>query len=153
MTDIGGWMVLVSLAALGCGSCPTEGCDALRKSAKGEGTGIGGIVAEKSDVVGNGCQECRFGDAQLAVWAVDSPVMPDQVDSVISGPPDERVSACKRFRIELPEGAHLLCRDVDCVNLSVTDGALTTANVKLRKGPTSFFVIDDSGKFTEQFGL
>ncbi len=153
MAGIDGWMVVLSLAALGCGGCPTEGCDALRKSARGEGTGIAGIVAAKSDVVSNGCQQCPFDNAELAVWAVDAPVLPDEVDSVIARPPDESVLASKRFRIELPAGDYLLCHRDQCVNLVVTDGALTTANVKLRKGPTSFFVVDASGNFTEQFGL
>jgi hypothetical protein len=147
------WIVLLSLELLGCSDCATQGCDALTKSTRGEGTGIGGVLAEKSDVVGNGCQECPFGEAQLAVWAVEGPVTPEEVSSVLATPSERRIDASKRFQILLPAGDYLFCVSERCVNLTVTDGALTTANVKMGKGSIKFLVVDAAGRLSERMPL
>jgi hypothetical protein len=45
----------------------------LREHARGDGNGIGGGVASKSDVVTNGCAECGFGETTVEIFALDAP--------------------------------------------------------------------------------
>ena len=152
---------LVTLAALvgtllACEDCAREGCDSLAQRAAQNGTSLAGVVAESSDVVGNGCQECPFGTAELEAWKVEAPVtsasaVADLLDHRL---PDWEKAVSERYSIALAPGFYLLCARPSCVNLTIADGQTSTANVKRRNGPTSFFVGGaDAERLAEDFGL
>ena len=63
-------------------------------------------------------------------------------------------TASERYSASLEPGTYLVCVGRSCIDTAVTADAPTTVNIKLRYGPTSFFVIDEnSGKFVEDFGI
>jgi len=152
---------LVTLAALvgtllGCEDCAREGCDSLAQRAAQNGTSLAGVVAESSDVVGNGCQECPFGTAELQAWQVEAPVTSESAvaELMAQRSPDWEKAVSERYSIALAPGFYLLCARPSCVNLTIADGQTSTANVKRRNGPTSFFVGgEDAERLAEDFGL
>ncbi len=139
-----------------CEPCDREGCDALAKAAPERGTGVAGIVAESSDVVTSGCQECSFGEATLQIWRVDAPVAVESeaVALLDMRQPDLESHVSGRYSHALEAGSYLLCVRPNCVDLTVFAGETVTINIKRRDGPTGFFVVDaDVASVNEDFGL
>ncbi len=147
--------LLLAVALAGCADCAREGCDELRSAAADEGPGIAGVIVQQSDVSVDGCMECPFADADVGIWWTDSEVSTVSAASDIMRTADPAFVqvASKRFHAALDPGHYLLCVRPNCVNIHV-EATTVTANVKRRKGPTSFFVTSDaSQKPTEDFGL
>jgi hypothetical protein len=148
--------LVVVAVILACSSCPREGCDALTRRASGSTSGIGGVVASQSDVVENGCAECPFGDAPLDIYALSAPVTSDAEASAVvrDSSPLSTIQASHRYTAPLDPGDYLACVHDRCVSVSVVDGAVTTVNIKLVYGPTTFFVADaDTGSIVQDLGL
>lgn len=150
-----GLYLLLAVALANCSDCAREGCDELRSIAADEGPGIAGVIVQQSDVSVDGCMECPFADAEVSIWWTDSEVSTVSAASDIMQTADPAFVqvASKRFHAALDPGHYLLCVRPNCVNIHV-EATTVTANVKRRKGPTSFFVASDpSQKPTEDFGL
>jgi hypothetical protein len=147
----------VVASLLGCSDCDRQGCEALRHPTQQRGTGIGGVVAAMSDVVGNGCQECGFqSGGAVAIWEVESAVStPAAANPVFAAADPVRASASDgRFFATLAPGQYLVCSAPNCINVTVAEDTTTTVNVKRRDGPTSFFVVDpESRSLEEDYGL
>jgi hypothetical protein len=149
-------LALAIIELVGCAECVTEGCDALRDRAPGHHSGIGGVVASQSDVVANGCQECGFAHASIEVFQLQGTLASADVASAAMNAtsPLATIAADERYHLNLDPGAYLVCVTLRCIGVTVVADTVTTINIKLRYGPTSFFVIDSaSNRFTEQFGL
>ena len=149
-------LALAMTELVGCAECVTEGCDALRDRASGRQSGIGGIVASRSDVVANGCEECGFDRASIEVFQLKGTLASNDVASAAMSAttPHATIAAFERYHLKLDPGAYLVCVTLHCIGVTVAADTLTTVNIKLRYGPTSFFIIDSaSNRFTEQFGF
>jgi len=142
---------------LGCSDCDRQGCEALRQRAPGRATGIGGVVAASSDVVGDGCQECGFeSGGAVPIWKAEGVVSTPAAanDVLATADPVHASVRAGRFFAPLEPGSYLVCSVPNCINVTVAADTTTTVNVKLRNGPTSFFVVDpESRALVEDYGL
>jgi len=142
--------VVLSFVLAACKPCNRSGCDVLDLPAADNGTSaIAGVVASESDVIANGCQECPFASATLAVWAASAPVTDAASAKAIvqAGPAAFTLQADGRFQQALDPGSYLLCADPSshnfaCVSLAVVAGHVTPVNLKLVYGPFRFIVFD-----------
>jgi hypothetical protein len=130
-------VVLLALVGSACASqsnCDRSGCDALKTRAVDTGkTGIDGFVAEESDVVANGCQQCSLGSAHIDFWT----------DAIVpAGLPTASVDANGRYSLGLDAGSYVACVGSDCVNVTVHANHVTTLNVRVTFGPPQFFVYE-----------
>jgi hypothetical protein len=135
-------MMTLTPPMLSCTECNRDGCDALGQTATQGGTGVGGVVAESSDLVKNGCEECPLGKATLRIWRVDAPIASesDAVALLTEREPDVTQDVSGRYRYALEAGQYLLCVRTNCINLGITANETLTVNIKGRDGPTGFFV-------------
>jgi hypothetical protein len=128
-----------------CETCDRDGCDALSTRA-GQATGqtrVAGVVASESDVVGNGCQECGFAEAQVRAWPRSTEVTSEEdARPVAMGAPAASGSAGKdgRYSLALEAGEYLVCFNLSCFNADVVAGRTTTINVRLINGVSSGYV-------------
>jgi hypothetical protein len=114
------------------------------------------VVAISSDVVANGCQECPFGDAEVRIWRADAAIEDQAAAASLMAArnADVTVQADRRYERALEAGSYLLCVQVSCLGVDVTEGATRTVNIKQREGPTSFFVgSSTSAPLGEDFGF
>ena len=149
-------VALVALAGplLGCEDCAREGCDSLVQQAPQKGTGLGGVVAESSDVVVNGCSECGFGAATVQAWRVEAPMSESAMASLVQQrTPDWEEQVSERYHHPLEPGSYVLCVRPSCIHLTIAEGQTLTANIKRRNGPTGFFVGAGASPFGEDFGF
>jgi len=111
-------------------------------------TGIAGVVAIESDVITNGCVECGFGAATLAIWKADSPVADAQAaKAVVAGSqPTRTVAAGSSYRQQLDPGHYLVRTSSEAVAVEVIDGHLTTLHVLVVFGPPQFILFDPRTK-------
>jgi len=149
---------LVALAGslLGCEDCAREGCDSLAQRAAQNGTSLAGVVAESSDVVNNGCQECPFGSVELQAWQVEAPLTSASAvaELIAQRSPDWEKAVSERYSVALAPGMYLLCARPNCIHVTIADGQTSTANIKRRYGPTSFFIAAaEAEPLSEDFGL
>jgi hypothetical protein len=141
--SVPGSCVLAALSVtLSCADCERTGCDSLGQRVIRAGTGISGVVAASSDLEVDGCTECPLGQTTLAIWRSDSPVSTAaQARALVD---DRAADATEdidgRYDLDLQAGPYLLCVRPNCVGLIVEAGERVTVNLKLRNGPTSFFV-------------
>lgn len=136
----------------------TTGCDIIKKCNRDGCTafsharsdyhitrGIGGSVADESDVVSEGCQECRFSSAELKVWSTVTPVS-DAVAarSVVAGSSAKfTIVAISNYEKELDPGYYLVCSlQNKCASVTVTENGVFTINVKATFGPGSILVFE-----------
>lgn len=137
-------LLLAGLTAslLGCANCEREGCDALDERATGAGTGLGGVIAARSDVVADGCTECPLGEARLAIWRVDAPVTTEAEAIAVVGArdPDTTEDVSGRYQLELAPAAYLLCMRPSCVAVDVVADQTATVNIEQIEGPPRFFL-------------
>jgi hypothetical protein len=152
--------VVVGLVALvhGCSSnsdCDRSGCDAMTSPASGISVGIAGVVASESDLVENGCHECPFGQAQVEIWKVDTPITPEaDVRSVVLGKPRiVTIVAAPFFRKTLDPGTYVVCMESACVEVSVEPGLVTTVNIMKGFGTQNFWIAEGSGQSTNTGGI
>jgi hypothetical protein len=145
----------VVLAVGGCADCDTSGCNLLQRGAAQKGSGIGGVIAQKSDVVENGCAECPFGEALVEVWATEGAVERDEAavltatNSLVTA-----VVATKRYHVALAPGSYVLRVTRQCVNVVVTAERTLTVNLKQRNGPTGFWMTGPgTSAMAETFGF
>jgi hypothetical protein len=147
----------VVASSFGCGDCDREGCESVQQRTPERGTGIGGVVATSSDVVADGCQECGFqSGGAVAIWEVERVVStPAAANQVLAAADPVRASVREgRFYAPLAPGRYLVCSAPNCINVTVAADTTTTVNVKLRNGPTSFFVVDPASRaLVEDYGL
>jgi hypothetical protein len=143
-------LVALSFALAACNPCNRDGCDAVDKPAADSGkSAIAGVVVSESDVVSNGCQDCPFASAPLAVWAAPAPVTDVESARAIvhAGPAAATLDAEGRYQQALDPGSYLLCAfpstyNAACVSVSVIAGHVTPVNLKLLDGPFRFVVFD-----------
>ena len=122
--------------------CDRAGCEALSQHARDTGeAGVAGVVAEESDVVGNGCQECGFGSAHIDFWATDETV-DDFSELQRTRPPSASIDADRQYSLVLEPGAYVACVESYCANVTVHESHVTTLNVHLLFGPTQFVIRD-----------
>jgi hypothetical protein len=151
-------VILLGFAGLllACQECHREGCDALHSSAAQDGVGIAGIVASSSDVVSNGCEECLFGSTTVKLWQVDAPVGDATAASELTTTvaPTMAIAANQHYRAAAASGKYLLCVLSNCINIALSGNETATVNIKLRNGPTSFFLRKaGSTQLTEDYGF
>jgi hypothetical protein len=127
---------------LGCADCERQGCDALGERAAAAGAGLGGVIAQRSDVVQDGCQECPLGGAAIAVWRLDAPVTTEAEAMAVVGAraPDVEQEASGRYHVALDPAAYLVCVRPSCVVLDVGANQTETVNIERLDGPTRFHV-------------
>lgn len=151
------WFVInVLAAALGCSDCDREGCTLLDNRATQRGTGMAGVIAQKSDVVMNGCQECPLADTSLELWVLDAPVSDADAEEVVrQRPADVSSAASGKYIQALQPGPHILCVQRQCVVITLVADQTLTVNIKLRaEGSPGFFVgRKASGALEEEFGF
>jgi hypothetical protein len=120
------------------------------------GTGLAGVVAQSSDLVTNGCEECPLGKATLQIWRVDAAIenKAAAVALLEEREPDVTQDVSGRYRIALEPGQHLLCVRPNCIGLTVAAAETVTVNIKRRDGPTGFFIgARNVTSFKEDFGF
>ena len=134
------------LATASCTPCDRAGCDGYRRKATASVQGVAGLVAYASDSVANGCQECALAQSILHVWKADGPIATaTAAATLVAAAPTATVNANEHYQLQLAPADYLLCvapGNQPCAALSVSSGAATTVNVKLRYGPTSLRVFD-----------
>jgi hypothetical protein len=141
-------MVLSLVSGLhGCTPCERSGCDGVgRPATSGQvKRGIAGVVAIESDVINDGCQECPFGSAELAIWS--TPTLIADIRSAHSvasgGNPAFKVAADHRYEQALEPGFYLVCKLPSvCAAVSIPQAGLVTVNVKQVYGPASLIVFE-----------
>lgn len=141
---------------LDCANCERSGCDSLGDRAPTAGTGVAGIVATSSDVSDNGCSECPFGETTLEIWNTDALIFTRmEADALLAECDADFVGTVTgRYDKKLAPGAYLLCVRPSCVGLVIEPEETVTVNIKLRFGPTSFFVGHFGEELLEEnFGL
>jgi hypothetical protein len=130
-------LLLVAVVSLGCNPCDRDGCDALQRvAASSDETRLAGSVAELSDVVENGCQECGLAETELRVWARSGPTDPSRTTQITESPALASVSVkAGKYALPLEAGDYLVCvRGRSCFDISVSEGGTTTMNVRLVSG-------------------
>ena len=128
-----------------CSPCNRSGCEATAGPAADTGhSAIAGAVAAESDVVGNGCQECGFSSATLAIWKTSAPIADSASAMAVvnAGAATATVQADGRYSQALDPGSYLVCRRPDCVSVDVAADHVTTVHVRLINGPAQFIVFD-----------
>lgn len=127
---------------LACTDCEREGCDALDEQAAAAGAGLGGVVAQRSDVVADGCEECPLGEAAISVWRVDAPITSEAEAVALVGARAADVSenAAGRYHLALDPATYLVCVRPSCVAIDVATDETVTVNIELIEGPTRFHV-------------
>jgi hypothetical protein len=138
-------LVLGLAAVPACSVCDRAGCDATGDPIADTGhTALAGVVASESDVIGNGCQTCTFGTANLAIWRTSGPVADNASARAVVGAsaPTVSLKAEQRYVLTLDSGSYLVCQVPDCVSVDVVPGHVTTVHIKEINGPTQFIVFD-----------
>ena len=141
-------LVAVTALVAACTPCNRDGCDAMVSAAAQSGhSGIAGIVASESDVVSNGCQQCRFGVAALGFWKAGAPVTDAAAAKalVAAGPAAAKMQANERYETALDPGSYLACTQLGCAAVEVVAGRVTTVNARVINGPPQFMVVDGGG--------
>jgi hypothetical protein len=139
--------VALSFMLAACNPCNRIGCDAIGTPAADNGKSeMAGFISSESDVVANGCQECPFASATLAIWAAPGPVTDVLAARAIvqAAPATVTLQADGHYRQALDPGSYLLCTypsslDTACVGVAVIAGHVAPVNLK---GPFQFIVFD-----------
>lgn len=148
-------LVLVGSGLPACNDCDRTGCDAVTRKATEAGSSIAGVVAQRSDVVTDGCQECPLGAATLLLWTLQEPFESRaEAQALAAGrPADESIEVDGSYRHSLQPGWYLLGVRPNAVELSVHEDETLTVNVLRRDGSTGFFVgRPSSPALSEDFG-
>ena len=133
---------VMTLPLLACSDCDRDGCNTLGERARAAGAGVGGVIAQSSDVVRDGCQECPLGGAAIAVWRLEAPVTTEADAMAVVGAraPDIEENASGHYHVALDPAAYLVCVRPSCVALDVAANQTETVNIERLDGPTRFHV-------------
>jgi hypothetical protein len=148
-------LVIAALALvvpMSCTPCDRSGCEAIaRRASPSIPQGVAGSVALLSDVVANGCQECRLSKTDLRLWQRAMPVIDADTARIVQhNEPPMVVSADGRFAVALPVGRNFLfclgrpesSEGQPCAAFTVEAQKVTTINAKLVFGPSTLLVFD-----------
>ena len=129
----------------GCGSdCDRDGCDSMNDPAPNTGqSAVSGVIASESDVVANGCQECPFSSMTLEFRPVTASVTTrTEAQTIFDTVTPVVVNADGTYAQALEPGAYLACAQLECVNIEVRPGQVTTLHIRALFGPTQFVSFD-----------
>jgi hypothetical protein len=143
------WLVAVGFLAMSnlsaCTKCKRGPCDAQGGPAKSELVdGFAGVVSYTSDQIVNGCRECSYGQARLALYPLTQEIEPEQAPGVIDVQAPEWLPLRGKYERAQAPGPYLVCDPFarSCALLPVPRHAPLTLHVRTGYGFTAFVIVD-----------
>ena len=129
--------------------CDRDGCQAVDQPARSHLVyGMAGSVATMSDIVENGCQECRLATGKLQIWASSTRITSAEEAQALrlQSASAQEIAIDEHFEEALPPGEYLVCIDdgspCACAGITVPSAGVVTVHLRFVFGPAALIVFE-----------
>jgi hypothetical protein len=140
----------LGLVTLSCSStdCDRVGCNAIGRPASYATieTGLAGAAASQSDLVENGCADCRLTDGTLRVWESSTPIQTAEAAQALvdANGAHEDIEIHGTYEREKPLGEYLACVgsgfQTACAGITIGASQVVSVHVRYLNGPPEIIV-------------